>query len=130
MTKLRCPCCGQMIEVQGASATCLGEGEETEHLPKEGEFFDKVLHPPALAQQAAKQERERFKQEFGELPQGSAEEEENSKKVLFVQPNGTIPGLEEPTYERDAKGKPITDISKLISDALPEDEEEEEHENH
>lgn len=71
--KLACPCCRTMIEINARhkSATCVGTREKIPVAPKEGGFFDKVLHPPTLTQDALNQERERFKQEFGALPEGS-----------------------------------------------------------
>ena len=79
MPEIRCPCCGEMIEVtylDGGKVTCLGKGKETDPQPKEGPFFDKTLHPPTLTLQAHEKERERFKKALGELPKGSVGTEE------------------------------------------------------
>jgi len=140
MVKLHCPCCGELIEVNPDKggiviSSCL-KSEEPTTAPKEGPFFDKTLHPPALHQQSLETERKRFRTALGDLPIGSAGTEigdEKESEVLtqiitkypskLISDGSELPDVEEPTYERDAKGKPITDVSKIISDyPLEEDE--------
>ena len=120
MVKLHCPCCGELIEVnpdQGGIviSSCLKD-EVPPTAPKEGPFFDKTLHPPALNQQALEKERKRFKTALGELPIGSA--------GTVIDEGSELPVEEEPTYERDAQGKAQVDIKKVIGNATLEEREE------
>lgn len=80
--------------------------------------FDTSMHPPTRTSQARDVERERFKEQFQTLPIGSEDE---------------VPDLpdaeEEPTYERDDKGKPYVPgtLSKKIIEGHEEEDLEDEN---